>query len=287
MIQMEDLIAKFLQYSKKMNNNKYLNWKTKISLKYLLKGNFYYFLKYLLNEINYWRHVEFEYVYNKIDSKKNKILDISSAKSFAFFLSENNEVESIDIWEKEINRCKKAKKILNDKKINTNLNLQVVDARKLPYPDNYFDYIYSISVIEHIEDKGDTIAIKEMERVLKKGGKCILTMPYNFLGYNVFRKKDVYKNKFSKNKIFFERKYDLNTLRYRIIDQTKLKLTNLELYKEKIPFQENTRKLNNIIILNKILIIFRVLFGFINFKKIPLKKRNSIKDGIVCLTFKK
>jgi len=270
-----------------MNNKKYLNWKLKISFKYLLRGNLYYFLRYLLNEINYWRHVEFAYVYEKIDSKGKKILDISSAKAFAFFLAENNKVESVDIWEKEIDRCKKSEIILNDKKISSNLNLQVADARRLPYPDNYFDYIYSISVIEHIKEEGDSIVIKEMERVLKKGGKCILTMPYNFLGYNVFRKEDVYKNKFTNKKMFFERKYDLNTARYRIIDKTKLKLINLELYKEKYPFQERTRKLNRVHILNKFLIIIRAAMGFINFQKVPMKKRNSIKNGIICLTFKK
>jgi len=50
----------------------------------------------------------------------------------------------------------------------------------LPYEDNYFDLVCAFDVVEHIED--DALAIKEMNRVLKKDGTMFLTVPaFNFL----------------------------------------------------------------------------------------------------------
>ena len=42
-------------------------------------------------------------------------------------------------------------------------------------PDNTFDYVVSFQVIEHIED--DHLFVKEIHRVLKPGGKVIITTP--------------------------------------------------------------------------------------------------------------
>lgn len=42
-------------------------------------------------------------------------------------------------------------------------------------PDNFFDFVVTFQVIEHIED--DKLFLKEIHRVLKKGGKAIITTP--------------------------------------------------------------------------------------------------------------
>lgn len=42
-------------------------------------------------------------------------------------------------------------------------------------PDNHFDFVVSFQVIEHIKKDGDYV--KEIHRVLKKGGKFIVTTP--------------------------------------------------------------------------------------------------------------
>lgn len=53
----------------------------------------------------------------------------------------------------------------------------VVDLNKdiLPFPDNYFDVIFSKSVIEHINNTEHYM--NEMYRVLKEGGLLILLVP--------------------------------------------------------------------------------------------------------------
>lgn len=51
-------------------------------------------------------------------------------------------------------------------------------AEKLPFPDNYFDAISSIHVIEHIVD--DRGAMSEMLRVTKPGGLCLIDTPHSY-----------------------------------------------------------------------------------------------------------
>ena len=50
-----------------------------------------------------------------------------------------------------------------------------VDAEKLPFKDNTFDYVLLLDVLEHIKD--DSIALIEAKRVLKNNGKIIITVP--------------------------------------------------------------------------------------------------------------
>ncbi len=59
-------------------------------------------------------------------------------------------------------------------------NLGVLDAHKINFPDNTFDAVFGMAVLEHLED--ERWALKEIERVLKPGGVFILMVPaYQFL----------------------------------------------------------------------------------------------------------
>lgn len=46
----------------------------------------------------------------------------------------------------------------------------------LPFPDNYFDSIAILEVIEHVADERTTL--KELTRILKPGGRLLLTTPH-------------------------------------------------------------------------------------------------------------
>lgn len=50
------------------------------------------------------------------------------------------------------------------------------DGRHIPFEDGYFDSIYSSEVITHISDVEPVMA--EIARVLKPGGKMLLTVPF-------------------------------------------------------------------------------------------------------------
>lgn len=73
------------------------------------------------------------------------------------------------------------------------INFLLSDITKIPLPDNSFDYVTCISVIEHIGlglygdkryESGDRKAISEICRVLKPNGKLLITMPTKTFALN-------------------------------------------------------------------------------------------------------
>ena len=70
-----------------------------------------------------------------------------------------------------------------------NIRYYSASMTDLPFNDNHFDYVFAISSIEHVNagkfkiegmdfDTGDTQAMIELVRVLKLGGKLILTTDF-------------------------------------------------------------------------------------------------------------
>lgn len=52
----------------------------------------------------------------------------------------------------------------------------ISDITKIPEPDNSFDAIICIEVLEHLPNP--VLAIKEFARLIKKGGNLIITAPF-------------------------------------------------------------------------------------------------------------
>jgi len=50
------------------------------------------------------------------------------------------------------------------------------DGKTIPFENNYFDNIFSSEVFEHVDNIDDII--KELNRVLKKDGKILITVPF-------------------------------------------------------------------------------------------------------------
>ena len=68
-----------------------------------------------------------------------------------------------------------AKRLLRKKGMLERCDLTVGDIRTLPYPDNTFDLIVAIEVLEHIPDP--KVGLTEAMRVLKPGGYAITALP--------------------------------------------------------------------------------------------------------------
>lgn len=58
------------------------------------------------------------------------------------------------------------------------VDFRVANIARLPFEDEAFDYVYSVSVLEHMAKGEDVMAIKEMSRVLKKGGTMLVTVDF-------------------------------------------------------------------------------------------------------------
>ena len=52
---------------------------------------------------------------------------------------------------------------------------QVADAQKLPFQDNFFEAVFCLEVLEHVDDP--ISVLQEVKRVLKKGGKFYILVP--------------------------------------------------------------------------------------------------------------
>ncbi len=50
------------------------------------------------------------------------------------------------------------------------------DGQKIPFADNYFDSVFSSEVLEHVFEPED--ALDEINRVLKPGGRILMTVPF-------------------------------------------------------------------------------------------------------------
>ena len=88
-----------------------------------------------------------------------------STPPLSLFYSYGFKTYGIDISEDQI---KEAIDYCTDKKVD--LNIKYGDMRDIPFIDGTFGYVYSIYSSIHLSKKDTGIAIREMERVLKKGG---------------------------------------------------------------------------------------------------------------------
>lgn len=83
------------------------------------------------------------------------------------------EVYGLDFSVNALNFCKERGE--------QNLTLGSID--KVPFPDNYFDVVLALDVLEHIKD--DNEAILEVKRVLKKDGLAIFFVPANMFLWGI------------------------------------------------------------------------------------------------------
>jgi SAM-dependent methyltransferase len=113
-------------------------------------------------------------------------------------------VTSVDLLEPEIERWRQLAGHVGG------LSFEVADARRLPFADAAFDHAYSISVIEHIGGDGDFEALAELGRVVKPGGRIVLTVPFDTAYREDWRERPLYgpDQAHHDGRSFFARTYD-------------------------------------------------------------------------------
>lgn len=133
-----------------------------------------------------------------------RVLDLASPKLVAVHLARQGvEVTSVDELEPEIETWRRLAGP------QPGLELATADGRALPFEDKSFDHAYSISVIEHIADDGDEVALRELGRVVRPGGRIVLTLPYADEYWEDWRESAVYVDHGGDGgKHFFGRWYD-------------------------------------------------------------------------------
>lgn len=118
-------------------------------------------------------------VLKKIISLKNKqkVLDFGCGTGKLIQKIEqlypDNKYTGVDVSETAIKIAKKT---------NHQANFHTIqDGDKFPFKSGHFDFILAADVIEHVYNTNQTFS--ELSRVLKKGGKILITTPY----YGLFK----------------------------------------------------------------------------------------------------
>lgn len=131
----------------------------------------------IADQWNNFRQQKFKPVYDFIQRyklKKGKILEIGcgNARNLIPFANLNFECHGIDFSKKMLENAKK-----NAKRSHIKLNLIKADITKLPYKNNYFNYVLHIASLHHLNSEEKIIkSLDETYRILKPKGLVLLTV---------------------------------------------------------------------------------------------------------------
>jgi ubiquinone/menaquinone biosynthesis C-methylase UbiE len=137
--------------------------------------------KDFLKRLDIYRYLEYSAVIGGMQVKPgNWLLDVGSASTALplFLTAAGCRVQAIDIDERRVTFQHHRLWARSQQLPVRGLSFGVQDARRLPYAEATFDGVTAISVIEHIPGNGDTLAVAEMARVVKPGGRLGLSFPY-------------------------------------------------------------------------------------------------------------
>jgi SAM-dependent methyltransferase len=120
------------------------------------------------------RYLELPWAWEELRARPGRrVLDLASPKLLAVALARDGyEVVSVDALDREIDTWQT---LAGAERL---LTLRVGDGRRLPFPDGSFDHAYSVSVLEHIAEPGDEQALRELSRVVRPGGRVLISLPY-------------------------------------------------------------------------------------------------------------
>ncbi len=118
------------------------------------------------------------------DVRNKRVLDIGCEAGFISFKildKSPSEFYAIDIVEEAL---KEFKEKLKNKNYKTKIVIKKAFLQKMPFKNDFFDKAVCTEVIEHAPEIES--GFKEMARVLKKGGRLILTFPNEKLRKKVY-----------------------------------------------------------------------------------------------------
>ena len=158
-----------------------------------------------------------------LSRSRSAILDVGSPKLVGLFLAVHYPIDLhlTDITPLNLDEYKVLWELVRPR-ARGSVVFSTQDARALPYPDSTFDVVYAMSVVEHVEGSaGDTAAIRELMRVLRPGGRLVISVPFGPRYVEQFRVglAGAAERTSDDRPRFFQRIYDVATVRTRLIGE--------------------------------------------------------------------
>ena len=132
-----------------------------------------------------------KYLFDRYQIKKgNKLLDLGCGRGEFLngFIEMGVEGHGVDFTDSAVNYCP-----------NATIKQADIENDGLPYEDNFFDVIFSKSVIEHFHNPD--IMIKEVFRCLKPGGIAIILAPSWEYNYRIYFEDYTHRTPFMKTSL--------------------------------------------------------------------------------------
>lgn len=148
-----------------------------IAITACLRGQVKNGLKLLVASVGYWRYWPNAITWDclRMVEGARDVLDVSSPKALSLIMGQHGyRLMAVDLDDPQLKtRWAETARFLGLADYQTRYE----DAQKLSFPAESFDFVYSISVIEHIPGDGDAAALREIARVLRPGGRAVVEVP--------------------------------------------------------------------------------------------------------------
>ena len=160
-----------------MNNKKSISdvrryWNQEACGSHFIDGEKYtkkFFEKYSEFRYNKEHHLDRFVKWHKAKNKKVLEIGLGNGADSSKWAKYASEFHGVDLTEEAVEATK-----LHFKFLNLTGNINVGNAEKLDYPDDYFDIVYSHGVLHHTVNIDK--AIGEIRRVIKDDGQLILML---------------------------------------------------------------------------------------------------------------
>ncbi len=196
----------------------------------------------LVAPVSITRYFEFDFAWRALtqySTPPRHCLDVSSPFLFSFFVARRFTQARVLIMNPDTRDLRRTRRLAG------RLHWRGIDCfeagvETLDRQDATYDAVWSISVIEHIAGgRGDDCdAVRRMWRVLRSGGRMILTVPTDQRAWDEYREDDPYGTQLKSDAgagCFFQRFYDEPAVRARIIDVVGHEPERMEWFGEKTP----------------------------------------------------
>ena len=170
------------------------------------------------------RYFEFDILWQWVVEKRpeGRYLDVSSPRNFPALVLRDHKHLVGDLVNPDGQDLSLTMRLMEQLGLLSRCRLHQKKTEEISFPDNTFELITCISVVEHIPDGGDLGAVETLWRLLAPGGRLLVTVPCasrgfaEYIDYNEYGLLQRDENGF----VFGQTFYDDEALRERIFTIT-------------------------------------------------------------------